>query len=440
MRYSPNTSYLKYRLVTARDDGGPTRTKNCEFRSAGASYFVANNGDDDGLMGVDTTVSLTENAPAYSSSPLLELINDENGKNWVYMKGSASAGINNPEDPILAYDVRTVGLECYPLIRSIEKIRNAWAKMFLNNSHWRVEEENELISVLAEREIGDGQNPKRKEKWCWRIDPTKGYALISLEIDMVDPGQSPRVWGRCDNEYVEIDGHWFPKRSKSWRYGRSDEIIRAQYELIEGSFNRNEHPKRLTPQLLGIPAGAWIGGTAVSGSQVWDGSRSISLKQWLEYKKASGNREPLEFQEPSAQTADQFRHPAWWYDENGKMGLEKNVELDPDSWEKYVRRWCLRNNTNEQQRTNARAILDDSRKLARGILEQRRTELDKIEVALRAGKMSEEQAALAKAEKDQVLSRVSEIFERLKARLEALLLQKQISAKQATSAPAAKPN
>jgi hypothetical protein len=116
------------------------------------------------------------------------------------------------------------------------------------------------------------------------------------------------------------------------------------------------------------------------------------------------------------------------------MGIA-DLETNPDGWEVYVRRWCLKNGVDDKQRTEAKAVLESSRKEARAILDKRGPDLDKIEKQLKDGKLDAKKAEEARAEGKRLLAPVGEIFERLKGRLEPLLLQKQISAKQATSAP-----
>lgn len=101
--------------------------------------------------------------------------------------------------------------------------------------------------------------------------------------------------------------------------------------------------------------------------------------------------------------------PAWWDDSSGRLGVI-DVELKPDSWEIYVRRWKLRHTERSSRPLGwmqihaADSALKDCRRRARNLIDSGGD--------ANIGRLNEQIAA---------------IFEELKQRLGVILTTEQLS-------------
>ncbi len=330
----------------------------------------------------------------------------------------------------MTIDVRTVGLEphFYPN-KSVDRIRQRWISLFPQPSQWAVEEQGEIILVTATLD-----EEGLRQRWRWHIDHSQGGNIVRLTIDTSDSASTWTRWAEAVTQYVFVDNYWIPKQFEGWRLGRGNRKLEARYELYEVNLDRPEHPRRIGVESLGIPAGAWIGRGTGQPILVWNGEKAIPFDQWKEIKHATNNRE-LRDRMARNQKADDYRYPAWWYDPSGNEGID-DLPTRPDEWEVYVRRWCLRYDADDKQRTAARGVLDDCRKEARAVLDKRRPELEKVETQLKDSKLPPAKRDAVIAERERLLKPVADSFTRLKSRLEPLLRQEQITARTAATQPA----
>lgn len=385
-------------------------------------------GDEDGIMNTDR-----EGRPAlghrFACAPRSELLDVRNNKCWRYREGAASAG-ELESAASMTIDVRTVGLEphFYPNT-SVERIRLRWISHFPQQNQWKVEDKGEIEVVTATLE-----DEGTCERWRWHLDPSQGGNIVKLTIDTSKSDSTWTRWGEAFTQYVFVDSHWIPRRFEGWRMGRGDRKLVARYELYDVSLDRPEHPRRIGVESLGIPAGAWIGRGTGQPILVWNGEKAIPFDQWKEIKHATNNRELRDLMARN-QKADDYRYPAWWYDPSGNEGIE-DLPARPDEWEVYVRRWCTRYDVDDKQRTAARGVLDDCRKEARAVLDKRRPDLEKVDAQLKDAKLTPAKRDAAIAERERLLRPVADVFTRLKARLEPLLRQEQITARAAATQPA----
>lgn len=434
LRRSFQTAEMRYRLKLVGPWGDNFR--NFESRIAGASYMVIDRGDDDGIITYSAHTGLPNLGIRGACAPVLELVDRSSGSAWYFQEGSGSATSQTPAEAT-ALDIRTIGFEPFPLISDPSVMIENWKQFFPSPGHWRVQESGHFTQVVAERDFDVKQAPKHRQRWVWTIDPSRDDVVVSIVIEVALQDQAPRTWGKGETTYKRIDGHWIPCAFTGWREGKKDEVLRAEYELLEASLDKEHHPRTLTVDMLKIPEGTFVG--SPSGGRrdvrVWNGNSPVSREEWLGTKRPPANQS-VDTTLAGRQKADHYRYPAWWYDDAGLNGL-KGVPTDPNEWEAYVRRWCIRHEANEKQRTAARGILDDCRKEARAYLEKHRPELEKLESRQNTLDPSSKELAAVQAQQDKLLQPVSAIFDRLKARLEPLLLQKQATIRsQPTSAAA----
>lgn len=432
LRRSYQTAEMRYRLKLVGPWGDNFR--NFESRIAGGSYMVIDRGDDDGIITYSAHSGLPNLGMRGACAPVLELVDRNAGNAWYFQEGSGSATSQTPAEAT-ALDIRTIGFEPFPLISDPSVMIENWKQFFPSPGHWRVKESGHFTQVVAERDFDVKQAPKHRQKWVWTIDPSRDDVVVSIVIEVALQDQAPRTWGKGETTYKLIDGHWIPSAHTGWREGKENEVLRAEYELLEASLDKEHHPRTLTVDMLKIPDGTFVGSPSSGrrGVRVWNGKATVSRDEWIETKRPPVNQS-VELTLAGRQKADHYRYPAWWYDETGLNGLE-GVPTDPNEWEAYVRRWCIRHEANEKQRTAAKSVLDDCRKEARAYLKKHRLELEKLESRQSKLETSSKESIAVKAEKEKLLRPVSAIFDRLKARLEPLLLQEQAARNTMRSQP-----
>ncbi|MCZ6681695.1 MAG: hypothetical protein O7B26_00820, partial [Planctomycetota bacterium] len=160
-----------------------------------------------------------------------------------------------------------------------------------------------------------------------------------------------------------------------------------EYEHVE--FDRPDHPRKIGPDLFGLPVGIGVYAPEFNGRYLGDGEM-VSEAAW------GGIRDrydpaPLRAFWTRNMASNRGTVPTWWGDE--RFALE-GLAYTPDLWEVYVRRWILKykysqfyniahpHPLSEQQINAALAILKDCRKKARPILESVSKELSAINKAL----------------------------------------------------------
>lgn len=80
---------------------------------------------------------------------------------------------------------------------------------------------------------------------------------------------------RCDNEYEEADGRWFPARSTFFFMGDAT----ARIVVTLASFDKPWHDQELTPADLGLVAGVHVV-EAGQPDRLWDGNKTITIDEY----------------------------------------------------------------------------------------------------------------------------------------------------------------
>lgn len=403
-RQAMRTAHVSYRMTINRPEH--EQVMNEEMRAGKGSYIVRNTGDDDGVMGINGVTGKPMLGTRFGCSPRLELMDAEKGEAWTHIESGYSAIVHSDGRPT-AFDVRGIGMECVPLIRPLDQIRQDLEAYHPNPSNWHVEQVDDLVEVTAEGRIKTDDGLEIQGRHTWRIDPSKDFAVISLKVTRKMASAPWETWGECETQYGHIDGYWFPTHYKGWSQGNAKRVNRFEYKLKQATFDRQEHPKVISMTMLDIPAGSWVEDPQAGTRLVWDGTKSIPREQWLQVREVTNNRELRDLMARN-QKADDYRYPAWWYDPSGNEGIE-DLPTRPDEWEAYVRRWRMRYDVDDKQRTAARGVLDDCRKEARAVLDKRRPDLEKVAAQLKDAKLppAKRDAAIAERERCCVRWRMS---------------------------------
>lgn len=286
----------------------------------------------------------------------------------------------------------------------------------------------------------------------WRIDPEKDDAILDIRVFAGHSDGRRELLEHMKADYRQFDGRWWPTRcmTKSEAGAGYEEFIFTRVE-----FDREEHPSKLGPDVLGIPPGInaidRIHHTPGSGplkmGRYIGGGQIVSVDDWHEhYKNLHDSTAFTEFV-ARAQAIGRGAYPMWWSAGEDTLGVE-NVSRTPDLWEVYVRRWITRHNygiagaqgaATAQSLTPAQvdaawAILKDCRRRASPILHKRKkntasASLDATQdkeprvptTTIPKGKSIPANApALDRYEKE-----LEKIFYSLKGRLDGLLTTKQ---------------
>jgi len=304
----------------------------------------------------------------------------------------------------------------------------------------------------------------------WTIDARCGYAIIRIEFLQLDKMGNKQLVCETDASYVEVDSFWWPRVVETTCEGAG---YRQRFEVFEIEFDRPEHPSAINIDQLGMPPGTpiiapklfpgqaayYVGDDRIVDEDEWNRIRDAfdksQFEKWLGIQSAKGTG----------------AYPAWWDDASGRFGIE-GVEHKPDEWEAYVRRWILKRSNGEayklaeplteKQKTAAWAVLADCKKRAHPIVEKRAAELAEArkrlgenrkvieDLRVQTGAKGESSGAKAKqasgederltqamqashrllaaaTELEKPDSRLAEIFEELKRRLDGLLTSVQRS-------------
>lgn len=289
---------------------------------------------------------------------------------------------------------------------------------------WTVRAEGSLVRVASRLRNSNEESTEVE----WLIDPDKDYAVLSCQITRHEPNKPPTVSLKSVTDYAVQDGRWWPTRSETLSPGSKYRIV-ITFESVE--FDRPDHPKKLTPDLLGLPIGVAVQkigqkGVAKSERLFYIGQgQTVSEDEWERIKQTFDLTARDAFYEQFRHRASRGHFPPWWDDASGSFGIS-DVAGKPDDWELYVRRWIVKRRPgatfepvdplDEKQINSAWAILEDCRKQARAIL-------DRDGEANNKGPGTTSRPATTRPVKD---PRIPQIFGQLTHRLEGILREQQV--------------
>jgi hypothetical protein len=270
---------------------------------------------------------------------------------------------------------------------------------------------NNLVQVRCREKVSRGIVSVHE----WLIDPARDFAVLEATTVHHHPDGRREEIARSETQYEVQDGRWWPKHCEI-TLGKGKQVVTVQ--SVE--FDRPTHPKQLTADALGVPIGIQVHASGFNPDErlqrlrYLGAGQTVSEAEWEKIEAGIDLSARKAFYEKNLQLMDQSRFPAWW--DEVDFGL-KDVATNPDDWEAYVRRWIarrtpgrcwlLKDPLDEMQRNAAWAILADSKKEVRPIVDRR---IDSPATT---------QATTPRpAENDR---RIAQIFDRMKRRLDALL-------------------
>lgn len=344
--------------------------------------------------------------------PQCELIRTEENEKWRWGEGLDMAYCERPGISA-GFDGRLIGLlpyhrsDCTPTeaLKWIENKHNG-------NGTWRVDKtESEIVITLSGKVRITAE---KTEEIVWHLDRGIDNACVKIEWRLIGPDGAAAKGDWVETRYKKTDGRWWPQRSELIN-GPKRVII----EVESASFDKPEHPK-----LLGLESANWEAGTELRArpefgwspgeSRYWSGSAVVNREEWerISYEKWSA---------PAVLAITPYSSTrTWWMDQSGSLGVDR-LSVTPGEWDVFVRRWCLLNKVDVEQRRAAGAILSNCKDRALEILQRNKSELEEIERALSKAINEKEKRDSLFERRRQLTKPIEELLSELKSRLALLI-------------------
>lgn len=259
-----------------------------------------------------------------------------------------------------AVDVRTIGLAvglglgttCDDLFRPSA-----------GQTHYEVRDRDGLQELIIQRE-----NSTRTVSYL--IDPARGWNPVHVRVVSED-----RVLYEARSTLKQYDGVWFPEHVELYDYTHENgEEPLYVIEVLSASFNQPDHPKRLTPESIGVDVGTNIDAYA-------DGliSRPLGLFGWDHEKLISPDELYERIRSGELKVGPGVRAEAQRSQALG-LGIGR-VESD---WEQYVRRFIEKYRLNAEQQERAHRILRRCQEQANRYLTRHKDEIEGTRSEVRA--------------------------------------------------------
>ncbi|QOJ15520.1 MAG: hypothetical protein HRU75_13100 [Planctomycetia bacterium] len=375
---------------TVRDDLVDTdqnhgaHTRYYTTRIAGNDVAVTHHGDEEGAI-----ARLPDGAPAVGADYNGERsLLRSNGELWEHPENAPFANTWSPDRaPFFeVFDVRRMGLDSGPMQQPLSDQRRAAG---LPDLEYKVERDGDLTLVR-------GRSPTGTE-YRWWLDTRKDNAVVRSAVY-----QNGRAIGQTDYDLEQFDNVWFPARVTQYRLGAGDVVgVRASriINIVRAEFNRDSHPKILTPEDIGIEVGTSIRGQDPGCRHgVWDGAEVIATTEFLT-RAQSGQlrrgptvtrelvqRGALPASQLEALSTAEAKHAAWpGPPEQRERTVWGPLPFESD-WEAYTRRFITRHKLAADQTQRALDILKDCKAQAARFLARHKDDCVKIDEDLKAAK------------------------------------------------------
>lgn len=376
-------------------------------RYSGEDHLDINHGDHEGVLFPD---QLGEDL----SCSELRLLK-QNNEQWLHSEDTCSASVARlPKSFQPVYDIRSLGM--VPAQRADLTPNRYWPE---EPQLFEESIDGAIHHVTARFDHGIA--------FLWDIDASKGYAPQRCVMTV---GGKPVSEVRCELE--QFGDTWFPAQSTFFANG--NEVSRIV--VSDASFFGEDDARALTPNDLGIFPGTTVSREGDQSSDMWDGEKWLSPKDYFAAVKA-GNVDSSQYADflKRTQTGGQGRQPKQY--DMRTFGLV-DVERTPGLWEEYVRRFIRKNHLDTAATRKAWRVHRVCQRDALKYLKDQRdalAELDREFVKTKSAGESPVNAAKAVEERrDKKLAPVRRIFENhLKPGLDKLLPRKE------TQAPPASP-
>lgn len=317
------TAKIEYSMSYSGNNWRPLRFSS---QYAGGDHSYIYKGYEDGCIYNNSADAIGANF-AFSEWRGLE---EENGRSWLYYEGDRIAKYSESRTMLPHYDIRALGLAVDPLLdRNIES--------FVNDKDvraWRSVELQDRTFVTASLMNGS--------ELTWELNPAFDY-----QPDRIVFSGSGGASREVRIEYDVFDERWWPERIE---YYDSTGNLWMEFIIESAEFDRPDHPKTLTPAILGLPVGANVG--TPQGMLIWDGEGIITIQEAREMKQRGelDTSAALAIQNRMAAGDYPGRFPKTMDGPNFGLG---ELSRKPKLWEEYVRRFIEVFALNKEQTTRA---------------------------------------------------------------------------------------
>lgn len=304
------TAKIEYSMSYS-GDGWKLQRFSSQYAGGGHSYVMK--GFEDGCVYSNSADAMGTNF-AFSEWRGLE---EDNGRSWIYYEGDIIAKYSETRTLLPHYDIRAIGLAVDPLV-------DTNVESFVNDKYvtaWRSVELQDRTFVTASLTNGS--------ELTWELNPAFDYQPDRITLTRADGGASRET----RIEYDVFDERWWPARIE---YYDSSGNLWMEFTIESAEFDRPDHPKVLTPKVLGLPVGANVG--SPQGMLIWDGEGIITIQEAYEKKQRGelDTSEALAIQNRMAAGDYPGRFPKTM--DGPDFGLA-GIARKPRLWEEYVRRF-----------------------------------------------------------------------------------------------------
>lgn len=270
----------------------------------------------------------------------------------------------------------------------------------------------------------------RATKTLW-LDPRRAWSPVRVRYEH-DSG----MWSESRSALKQMDGVWFPEAVHVFTSTHEDGREAAQIvRVYSATFNRPEHPSRLTPADIGVEVGTDIvvyDEHRNARPAKWDGEHIVSLSEFAERRLQEGPNLTREVARAQAKEAAELRAEATpvLMDGINAQALRHAVTQKPAQceslWEAYTRAFIQRYKLNEEQTQKALSILHDCQERGRAYLVQHKDELAELDdrakkLAEQTGVKRDKERANIRRQRERLAKPLNDIFEQqLKPRLDKL--------------------
>jgi len=446
-RAALRTGHVEWSLINQTLDvyAGEIRFKTSKF--AGEDHILIERGNQDGLV-----MRTEDGAPSTVG-----------GHDALHFLQTGEQSWYRPENPLPGVevcpmrartrdDIRSLGAAAWLARADIHDL--LWRDLAHNPSAWKFEEarEGELHVVTVQKRAGTT---------TYWLDADRGWSPVRVRNEHERYG-----WTESRSTLKKFDGVWFPQVveffSSRYKDGQEPEKIARVYSA---TFNRPEHPQRLTPAHIGLEPGMHV---LVRGADMeremfgkWDGEKVVSTQEFARRLRRGEVTEGPNFiraavqasakaaQEQLAAARAEGDVAAVWTGPMTADQARKALLLTPKEfeslWEEYTRAFIKRYQLNEEQTQKALSILKSCQQQGDAHVNKHKSELDRLDHRIKAlpnlkGEERAKAQAEVKREREKLLKPLNDIFEhQLKPRLDKLPTRAQRKAAEERPAPATRP-
>lgn len=381
--------------------------KNHRLRVAGDDFIYEHLGDDDGIL------SRSADGLPVVASPFKFLSNSDGVLEHVEGRVFAKLHKERSTSQLDRYmqDPRLIGVFPWMWKRGVTLEKGYVQHLAAGRAPLRFsqEDEGDKVRVTGRTESGASIS--------WLIDPAKSWNAERIEWRDSDGNVTAEV-------LVELDRFgsvWFPRSVKSYQGG----ILNHTVEVLEASFDSDDHPSGLTPADMGIEPGMTIsvvGETKPDKRHMMydDSGRLVTIAEFTRRLEAG------ELQYGPFMAA---AYAAGHVKDRAEKLRHRMIALRPlfyeSAWVRYTREFIRKYGLNDEQSQHAWKICKQSQDRGREYVTRHKSRVEALTRRIETSQ-AEPETQQAQDKLKELLEPLAEIFEkRLKPGLDAIPTRKQ---------------